>query len=93
MVLIDMEMPDKCLSCIFLEGDSFDGYECAAQRRFFSHGVEDNWKPDWCPLKKSPELTTEKLMKMWDLMWDMFIEQLDKKICERQEGKSEEKQA
>lgn len=62
MVLIDMEMPERCAVCWFMDGE--DSW-CSAMRGKhldgdYRYGIKD--KPSWCPLKPftppEPQITT-----------------------------------
>ena len=51
MIAIDMKMPDNCVECRFGQGDYWYCY--AMPPNFCGHiyDIEDDGKPDWCPLK------------------------------------------
>ena len=49
MILIEMEMADKCSECRFRT----DYYFCSDMPKNFCGNTTDEGKPDWCPLKNA----------------------------------------
>lgn len=68
MVLIDMEMPERCGECFncdcnFNDGENaVENWMCLLRMRFVGDHVKNNGRPTWCPLKPfippEPQITT-----------------------------------
>lgn len=57
-VVLVMDMPDSCASCVLCLGVSHDGYVCSIPDEYGNertHPDEEFDKPDWCPLVPVPE--------------------------------------
>lgn len=51
-----MDMPDSCMCCNFLYCDAENNSEsCQAREKARIVDLENEDKPDWCPLRKMPE--------------------------------------
>ena len=51
-----MDMPDSCMGCNFLYCDAENNSEsCQAREKSRIVDLENDDKPDWCPLREMPE--------------------------------------
>ena len=51
-ILIDMDMPESCLSCIFHDSPEFDVF-CELTNKYVADWNDaEGVKPDWCPLRE-----------------------------------------
>ena len=54
--ILVMDMPDSCMGCNFLYCDAENNSEsCQAREKARIVDLENEDKPDWCPLRKMPE--------------------------------------
>ena len=54
--ILVMDMPDSCLGCNFLYCDAENNSEsCQAREKSRIVDLENEDKPDWCPLREMPE--------------------------------------
>ena len=66
MIAIDMEMPENCVECRFGRGDY--GFCHAMPENFcgYVNQIEDEGKPDWCPLRQVDKLMVEHVFQQED---------------------------
>ena len=74
MVMIDMEMPERCMECPLCCAMNF-GAICTVVRTvmpdrelFDGNGMKK--KPDWCPLIEVPERRQKQLGVLDEEVWD-----------------------
>ena len=54
--ILVMDMPDSCMGCNFLYCDAENNSEsCQAREKSRIVDLENDDKPDWCPLREMPE--------------------------------------
>lgn len=54
--ILVMDMPDSCMGCNFLYCDMENNSEsCQAREKSRIVDLENEDKPDWCPLREMPE--------------------------------------
>ena len=54
--ILVIDMPDSCMGCNFLYCDAENNSEsCQAREKSRIVDLENDDKPDWCPLRKMPE--------------------------------------
>ena len=54
--ILVMDMPDSCMGCNFLYCDAENNSEsCQAREKARIVDLENDDKPDWCPLREMPE--------------------------------------
>ena len=54
--ILVMDMPDSCMGCNFLYCDAENNSEsCQAREKSRIVDLENEDKPDWCPLREMPE--------------------------------------
>lgn len=68
MIAIDMELPESCVECRFSQGDY--GYCHAMPENFcgYVNELEEQGRPEWCPLVQVDKLTVEELVSQDDLL-------------------------
>lgn len=66
MIAIDMEMPENCVECRFSQGDY--GFCHAMPENFcgYTNQIENEGKPDWCPLRHVDKLMVEHVFQQED---------------------------
>lgn len=54
--ILVIDMPDSCMGCNFLYCDAENNSEsCQAREKARIVNLENEDKPDWCPLREMPE--------------------------------------
>ena len=54
--ILVMDMPDSCMGCNFLYCDAENNSDlCQAREKSRIVDLENEDKPDWCPLREMPE--------------------------------------
>lgn len=66
MIAINMEMPENCVECRFGQGDY--GFCHAMPENFcgYVNQIEDEGRPDWCPLRQVDKLAVENVFDQED---------------------------
>lgn len=66
MIAIDMKMPENCVECRFSQGDY--GFCNAMPENFcgYVNQIENEGKPDWCPLRHVDKLMVEHVFQQED---------------------------
>lgn len=66
MIAIDMKMPKNCVECRFGQGEY--GFCHAMPENFcgYVNQIEDEGKPDWCPLQQVNKLMVEHVFQQED---------------------------